>query len=109
MERGGGGNLTNMNERGNKEGVDAGLKVEAARRGWPTYLEDGEKGAVLKTLAWRTWGASTKREDMMAQAQVVKVATANTTATSDLAADGGHTTPAAQMAEGGEGEPQTSL
>ncbi len=44
----------------------------------------------LETLAWRAWGTRTWREDLVAQAQGVKMVTANTTATSDLVTDGGH-------------------
>ncbi len=46
--------------------------------------------AAAETLAWRMWGARTSGEELVAQAQAVKVVTASTTAASDLAADGGH-------------------
>ncbi len=46
--------------------------------------------AAVETLAWRMWGARTSGEDLVAQAQAVKVVTASTTAWSALAADGGH-------------------
>jgi hypothetical protein len=46
--------------------------------------------AAMVTLAWSMWGARTSGEDQVAQAQAVKVVTANTTAESVLAADGGH-------------------
>ncbi len=46
--------------------------------------------AAAETLAWRMWGARTSGEDLVAQAQAVKVVTASTMAASDLAADGGH-------------------
>jgi hypothetical protein len=46
--------------------------------------------AATVTLAWSMWVARTSGEDQVAQAQAVKVVTANTTAESVLAADGGH-------------------
>jgi hypothetical protein len=46
--------------------------------------------AAVETLAWRMWGARTSGEDLVAQAQAVKVVTASTTDWSALAADGGH-------------------
>ncbi len=46
--------------------------------------------AALVILAWRMLGARTSGEDLVAQAQAVKMVTANTTAASDQAANGGH-------------------
>jgi hypothetical protein len=53
-------------------------------RGWR-----GPPLAAAVTLAWSMWGARTSGEDLVAQAQTVKVVKANTTAASLLAADGG--------------------
>jgi hypothetical protein len=46
--------------------------------------------AAAVTRAWSMWWARTSGEDLVAKAQAVKVVTANTTAASVLAADGGH-------------------
>ncbi len=66
--------------------------MEAARpaiflRGW---RRGGPPLAAAVTLAWSTWGSRTSGEDLVVQAQAVKVVTANTKAASVLAADGGH-------------------
>ena len=66
--------------------------MEAARPAIP--LKEWRRGG----RPWqqqRPWlggcgGARTSGEDLVAQAQAVKVVTASTTAASDLAADGGH-------------------
>ncbi len=62
-------------------------------RGRPSFLVDGEEGATpggRGDSCLEHVGARTSGDDLVAQAQAVKVVTVNTTAASVLAADGGH-------------------
>ena len=73
--------------------VEAGPVERWRPRGRPSSLKDGEEGAApggRRNPGLEDVGARTSGEDLVAQAQAVKVVTASTTAASDLATDGGH-------------------
>jgi hypothetical protein len=80
-------------KREKNEGGEAGLVEKWRPRGQPSSLENGEEGAALgshRDPDLKHVGGQNLREGPVAQAQAVKVVTANTTAASALAADGGH-------------------